>query len=126
LNATAVPDDLILKSTGWAICRESAVALKTVNGVPEVAAPRVRSILDEASQDAAAIVRQQLDIDMVQVFHVAFTAPKLVSGRLWICGSERTVYAPEVRSANSRIGWVVAISVGLLLLLVALAGGLKK
>jgi hypothetical protein len=123
LDRTPVPDKLIARLGGDVVLDEKAPQIERVRAVAPEVDGHVESLLtasrqiDEAN---ARILLQHLHVERVPVFEVDYTYAG-VGRQLWVCGKERSVYAPKAPWHRGRLAALVA---GLVLAAVAVAAAL--
>jgi hypothetical protein len=104
INATAVPDDLLLETAGEKVVETESNAIKVPTGLVKEVGHAVDALLAAAQSSDGNVVRQRLDIERIPVCCVDFGAAKGGAGKLWVYGTPPQVHAPDV--PTRWLGWL--------------------
>jgi hypothetical protein len=124
LDTTPVPDGWLGGLSGDVLVDERAPRIEQVTPVTPDVDRKAAGLLAKAHQvdeDRARLLLQALRIDRIPLYEVKYKYAG-VDRQLWICGTEKDVYAPHAPWHRQRFFWLiagvvlaVALVVGLLL-----------
>lgn len=113
LDVTPVPDAWLGKLTGEVLTDEKATRIDSCDGLPESPARTARELLaksHDVDEQTTRIVLQALHVERLPLHEVRYKYAG-VERRVWICGNERGIHAPNAPYNRGRwftmIGGVV-------------------
>ncbi len=110
LDLTPVPDNWFGRLTGEVLRTTRATRIDHVEPYNEEIDKRVQALLDRShslENDQSRILLQQIHVERIPLHEVPYRYAG-VERRLWICGNEKAVYAPDAPWNRSRLALLIA------------------
>jgi hypothetical protein len=123
LDVMPVPDKWLGRFSGEVLIDQKARRIETCESLPEAVARKAMDLLSkshEVDEQQTRVILQLLHVERLPLYEVRYTYAG-VERRLWICGNEQGIHAPNAPRNRQRVFWVITAIVLAIAGLVGLA-----